>query len=721
MKFHRTHLTGSMLALVATLALQPATTNAAGLVASDGATSDYFGFSASLSGTLGLVGAYGDDIGFNFDQGSAYVFRNLNTATGTITQNVKLTASDGAAFEGFGVSASLSGTVGLVGAAGDRIGSNSYQGSAFVFRNLDTATGTITENVKLTASDGAAFDSLGYSASLSGTVGLVGAYGDNSSQGSAYVFRNLDTATGTITQNVKLIASDGAANDSLGFSASLSGTMGLVGAYTDRIGVNDAQGSAYLFRNLDTATGTITQNAKLIASDGAAYSLLGSSASLSGTVGLVGAYGDNSYQGSAYVFRNLDTATGTITQNVKLIASDGAASAYFGSSASLSGTVGLVGAYGDSVGGSYNRGAAYLFRNLDTATGTITENVKLTLSDGMAEDSFGRSVSLDGDQFIIGAYGRNSYTGEAYTGSVSSVTTLDGGNTSRTIDGLSFISQDDWVIGETTDANSVTLSAGDTANVTAAGKAVYIGKNAGSDNNTLTINGTLTANSINVGAAGNTGNTLVVNGSIGSSALTLNSGSILTGSGTVGSLTVGDGVTLSPGNSPGTMNVAGNLTWLAGGNYNWQTLNTVGTPGTEWDLISATGVLDLTALSIGSEFNINLWSLQSTGPDVNGNIANFNNTQPYQWLIATAAGGINGFTGTDQFTINTGAFNGTAGFSNPLGAGSFNISQTGNDLYLNYAPGGAPVPEPGTWAVGALLLTAAAATAWRRRTRGQAA
>jgi MYXO-CTERM domain-containing protein len=261
----------------------------------------------------------------------------------------------------------------------------------------------------------------------------------------------------------------------------------------------------------------------------------------------------------------------------------------------------------------------------------------------------------------------------------------------------------------------VTLSSGDTANVTAAGKAVYIGKNAGSDNNTLTINGTLTANSINVGAAGNTGNTLVVNGSIGSSALTLNSGSILTGSGTVGALTVGNGVTLSPGNSPGILNVAGNLTWLGGGNYNWQTLNTVGTPGTQWDLIAATGQLNLSALTIGSEFNINLWSLQSTGPDVNGNIANFDNTQPYQWLIARADGGIVGFTGTDQFTINTGAINGTAGFSNPLGGGTFNISQTGNNLYLNFDPSSGAVPEPGTWATAALLVGGAALVRWRRR------
>ena len=40
--------------------------------------------------------------------------------------------------------------------------------------------------------------------------------------------------------------------------------------------------------------------------------------SLSGTIGLVGAYNKNSFQGAAYVFRGLDTATGTVTENVKL-------------------------------------------------------------------------------------------------------------------------------------------------------------------------------------------------------------------------------------------------------------------------------------------------------------------------------------------------------------------------------------------------------------------
>jgi hypothetical protein len=89
-----------------------------------------------------------------------------------------------------------------------------------------------------------------------------------------------------------------------------------------------------------------------------------------------------------------------------------------------------------------------------------------------------------------------------------------------------------------------------------------------------------------------------------------------------------------------------------------------GTAGTvsTWALVSATSVLDLTTLSIGSKFNINLWSLSSIGPDVNGTLAAFNNTQNYKWKIATVAGGIDGFN-SSYFNLNTGSNNGTAVFA----------------------------------------------------------
>lgn len=512
---------------------------AATLRASDAGLSHRLGSSVSVSGAVGLVGAGQADntSPFRADQGAAYAFRELDTATGIITQAAKLTASDGLAGDQLGGAVSLWETVGLAGARFDDIGVHSDQGSAYVFRNLDTATGTITENAKLIASDGTIGDEFGSAVSLFGTVGLVGAsmadIGSHVNRGAAYLFRGLNTATGTNTQNAKLTASDGAAGDLFGESVSLSGTVGLVGAYGDDVGSNSDQGSAYVFRGLDTATGTVTQHVKLTASDGAATDFFGRSVSLSGTMGLVGArlddIGSNTDQGSAYLFRNLNTATGTITQDFKLTASDGAASDLFGIAVSLSGSTAIVGASGDDIGSNANQGSAYLFRGLDTGTGVRTQNVKIWASSAGAGASFGAAVSLDGDNFLVGATEVAASTGRAYSGSAGSLTTLDVGNASRSVDGISFESWDDWIVGQTTDSNTVTLFASNSATVTNTGKAVYIGQNAGSDGNTLVVAGSLTANGIRVGVAGNSNNVLQIGN--GGANGTLSAGSVITNNG----------------------------------------------------------------------------------------------------------------------------------------------------------------------------------------------
>ncbi|MGJ8638368.1 MAG: choice-of-anchor D domain-containing protein [Opitutaceae bacterium] len=476
---------------------------AAELIASDRAAVDSFSVSVSQSGTMALIGAYGDDDNGD-SSGSAYVYRDSETARGAVTEAVKLTASDGAANDRFGRSVSQFGTMALVG-------QHLYSfGSAYVYRDLDIATETVTENVKLTASDASRGNWFGISVGLSGTVALVGAYGDDDNgfnSGSVYVFRDLDMVTGTVTEDLKLTASDGVINHLFGWSVSQSGTMALVGAYGD--GDNGSySGSAYVYRNLDTATGIVTENVKLAASDGDAGDRFGYSVSQSGAMALVGAYGDNGVSmgdvGSAYVFRDLDMATGTVTENVKLTASDGASLDYFGDSVSLSETAALVGAPGVNQDG-LDFGSAYIFIDLDLATGTITENVKLTASDSVAGDKFGRSVSIDGDLFIVGSQqgeGDVASAGKAYLGRVSSMTNLDVGNTSRMIDGISFVSHDDWIIGQTTSGNLVTLSAGDSAEVTASGKGVYIGQNTGAESNTLILQGSLTTNSVYIGQDG---------------------------------------------------------------------------------------------------------------------------------------------------------------------------------------------------------------------------
>ena len=150
------------------------------LVSSDGAASDYFGFSVSISGNYAIVGACcNDDNGT--DSGSAYIYEFVD---GVWTQQRKLTASDGTGWENFGFSVSISGNYAIVGARnGDNNGSNS--GSVYIYE-----LGTWTEQ-KLTASDGASGDEFGYSVSIDGNYAIVGArydddYGTDS--GSVYVY-----------------------------------------------------------------------------------------------------------------------------------------------------------------------------------------------------------------------------------------------------------------------------------------------------------------------------------------------------------------------------------------------------------------------------------------------------------------------------------------------------------------------------------------------------
>jgi hypothetical protein len=105
----------------------------------------------------------------------------------TASIEAKLTALDGAAGDLFGVSVSVSGDTAVVGARDDD-DAGSASGSAYVF--LRSGTGWV-QQAKLTAGDGAAFDRFGISVSVSGATAVVGARDDDDAgggSGSAYVY-----------------------------------------------------------------------------------------------------------------------------------------------------------------------------------------------------------------------------------------------------------------------------------------------------------------------------------------------------------------------------------------------------------------------------------------------------------------------------------------------------------------------------------------------------
>ena len=152
----------------------------------------------------------------------------------------------------------------------------------------------------------------------------------------------------------------------------------------------------------------------------------------------------------------------------------------------------------------------------------------------------------------------------------------------------------------------------------------------------------------------------------------------------------------------GTLSFASaGLTLASGGTYLWEVADASGVAGTGWDEILVAGTLTITSTP-GAPFMLTISPLSGETPYSGPRV--FDNTQHYSWVIASASGGITGFD-PDGIAIDS------SGFDSVIGAGQFFLTQTGNDLMLNFTP----VPEPSTYALIGLGLGVVAMGLRRRK------
>jgi hypothetical protein len=387
-----------------------------------------FGSSVAISGDLVIVGARLDDCSSGPDCGSAYAYligpdcnangeadfcdlrdgvsRDINESgvpdecepeVPTQCELEKLTAPDAASYDQFGISVSVDADVALVGANGADELAGASSGAAHLFR-LDGSKWSSVQT--LAASDAAPYAQFGVSVSVHGDVAVVGASEADcdlaESCGAAYIYRFNGS---TWVEEQRLRASDGRAYDRFGNSVAAFGDVALVGAFWNDCAKGDDCGAAYAFR-FDGATWIEEQ--KLVTSDTTAGDFFGYSVSVSKDVAVVGATlhdcpaGD--WCGAAYVFRFNGS---TWVEEQKLAASDAAASDQLGVSVSVDGDVAVVGAWlSDCMAGS-DCGAAYVYRFNGPAW---VQEQKLTASDAAADDGLGRSVAVNGNRAVVGAY-----------------------------------------------------------------------------------------------------------------------------------------------------------------------------------------------------------------------------------------------------------------------------------------------------------------------------
>ena len=378
------------------------------LTASDAEEYAYFGVAGALEGGLLIVGAHSDDV-VGQDSGAAYIFR-LEGADWV--EEAKLTASDAAQENNFGASVDLSGELAIAGANG-KDGVTLDAGAAYVYRREGQ---TWVQEAKLVAPDPIDRHRFGSSVAIYGDRAAVGAPYDDDAGGGAgavYVFRR--EGTSWVLED-KLTPSGGFG--SMGRSVALTDSRVLAGAWLDDDN-GMYSGSAYVFRREGQ---TWTEEGKLLASDGAEGDHFGGSVDLDTDLAVIGAHmadGADYQSGAAYVFRRSGE---NWAQEAKLTASDGRQYDRF-ADAAVEGNIVLVGAESHDLDEEFNVGAVYVF---DYDSISWTEQLKLVATDGAQNDEFGSAVSLDGGLALVGALGVDTLagsTGGAYVIQLAAVDT----------------------------------------------------------------------------------------------------------------------------------------------------------------------------------------------------------------------------------------------------------------------------------------------------------
>ncbi|MDP8262821.1 MAG: autotransporter-associated beta strand repeat-containing protein, partial [Candidatus Ancaeobacter aquaticus] len=538
----------------------------------------------------------------------------------------------------------------------------------------------------------------------SGTIGAILAGGGALTKTTAGTV----TLSGTNTYTGGTTISAGSLQYGASNVLSNSSAVTVSGGTLDIVGYDDTVAAVTLTSgDIVGTTGVLTGSSYAVESGTIGAILAGGGALTKTTAGTVTLVGENTYSGGTTVSGGtLETTVtgglqGDITNNATVEFIDVMVSITCSSIISGTGVV-IKSAFGETTisgqntysGGTLVSGGI-LKGTTTSLQGDITNNatVKFSQMGGGTYSSVisGSGALIKSDIGTVTLSGANTYTGATTVSagslkygasnvlSNSSAITVSGGT-------LDIVNYDDTVAAVTLTSGAITGTSGV---LTGSSYAVESGTIsailAGVGALTKTAAGTVTLSGANTYSGATTIDigTLSVTGTIADSAVAINSGGTLIGSGTVGDVVVASGGTFSPGLSPGTLN-SGAAVWESGGTYLWEINKATGLKGAPlglgWDWLDITGGLSITATS-GSKFNLDLSTMEVDA-------SNFNNLQDYLWVIATASTGITSFS-ADKFDIDS------ALFTNALGGGAFGISQSGNDINLTFTA----VPEPSTYAL----------------------
>ena len=396
------------------------------LQANDRISNDLFGDDVAVSGNYAIVGAPfedHDELGGNTlsAAGSAYLYER--DGSGNWNQVKKITASLRGQGANFGFSVDIYGDYAVVGAPNEDISGSNQAGAVYVYQRI---AGTWTQVQRLTSPILATDDMFGNSVAIDGNKQIIaGARNEDENSGNgatmanagaAYIFAYDVNNSNWNTSPFKIVASDRAIGDGLGWNVDIDGDRAVVAApYDDlflasNITAQDA-GSVYIFTR---EPGNIWIQDEKMTGDITPGENYGSAVSISGVDLVVGSRGsdyveslndDVSNAGAVFVYEG-----NPFWQLVQRISSPvPTVNGEFGLDVSVSGEYIAVSTTNVNIL-NVNTSIIYLFERC------LSTSEQFSLFSTLAQPNigFGESVDISGGYLLAGAIAKDSYAGSAF-------------------------------------------------------------------------------------------------------------------------------------------------------------------------------------------------------------------------------------------------------------------------------------------------------------------
>ncbi len=342
-----------------------------------GSARNYYGNTTKIEADHMMIGSYGDDQ-VGRESGAVYSYKFSN---GEWIQEAKIYAENPNPYQSFGYAIDINDLRAIIGAPSFDVITND-PGSAYIYNYTN---GNWVYETKITASDGVDDDYFGGSVSIYGDYALIGAtgsdtFGDRS--GAAYIFKK---ENGIWSEVKKLSIPNPEEDDYLGLDVSLNNQWAIVGQ-SDAVHFFDSTSNWMHYQTIN------------------ASGRFGNSLDLDGNTLLVGSFlaGAGNGRGGAGIL-TFDKKLWQIEQWIrpKVGGFD-----FFGIDVSLSGDNLIIGSSWARVSGTGYSGAAYWFAK---ESDVWVEKQTLVSDEAKLWDVLGGSVSLDGNQAVIGAVGLDDF------------------------------------------------------------------------------------------------------------------------------------------------------------------------------------------------------------------------------------------------------------------------------------------------------------------------